>query len=593
MSKSMTQTVNMLYDLIKRDKKRGYDTTATITRVEGDTAWIHIPGGVDETPAKMTINAKPGDTVQVRVANGRAFLVGNASAPPTDNTVANQAVEKVVKTAKAVEFVQKAVEVVTRIAGNTAQYFWHTEAGTDTGVHITEIPQDEFLADPENGGGNLLARSNGVAVRDGLTELAQFSADGVVINRDGIPAFEVSATGTSESISYGYSKMITGTMTYDFVIVIPTGTSAISDILLRDVTYSFSVHLTYGTAASGSISSSVQYSYDGDQTITITAANAGGQHLCTVEVTVTINTPFFTAGLRRGTKAPFSAVIGRDLIASQSDQTVIGRYNKEDTGGDYVFVVGAGTDDSNRANALSVDWDGNVRAGNHVSGKVTDSVAHSYTVVNDQRNASFRIDADGTMGMYDHTNQTYVLRCTAGKSTVLSSPSGGATYVRGGGGTAGSVRINTSNHTDLYPVGSTTNANHRVSYFSMTNASTLLINAQANESTFRNYNIAASSSDIRLKKNVADTDVEALPIIEQIRMRQFDWKADDTHQSIGMIADEIEKIDPKLTIGGGYDENGTMNVKTIDTFYLIGYLVKALQELSEKVKELEADHGYH
>lgn len=360
MSKSMTQTVNMLYDLIKRDKKRGYDTTATITRVEDGVAWIHIPGGVDETPAKLTINAKPGDTVQARVANGRAFLVGNASAPPTDNTVANQAVERIVKTAKAVEFVQKAVEVVTRIAGNTAQYFWFTETGTDTGAHITEIPQDEFLADPENGGGNLLARSNGVAVRDGLTELAQFSADGVVINRDGLPAFEVSATGTTESISYGYSKMITGTMTYDFRLDIPTGTSAISDILLRDVTYSFSVHLTYGTAASGNISSSVQYSYDGSQTITITATNAGGQHLCAVEVTGTINTPFFTAGLRRGTKAPFSAVIGRDLIASQSDQTVIGRYNAEDTGGDYVFVAGAGTSDSNRANAISVGWNGEI-----------------------------------------------------------------------------------------------------------------------------------------------------------------------------------------------------------------------------------------
>lgn len=197
MSKSMTQTVNMLYDLIKRDKKRGYDTTATITRVEDGVAWIHIPGGVDETPAKLTINAKAGDTVQARVANGRAFLVGNASAPPTDNTVANQAVERIVKTAKAVEFVQKAVEVVTRIAGNTAQYFWMTETGTDTGAHITEIPQDEFLADPENGGGNLLARSNGVAVRDGLTELATFGASGVAIGQRSVCAAEVDANGLS------------------------------------------------------------------------------------------------------------------------------------------------------------------------------------------------------------------------------------------------------------------------------------------------------------------------------------------------------------------------------------------------------------
>ena len=58
------------------------------------------------------------------------------------------------------------------------------EEGTDTGVHITEVTQEEFLADPENGGGNLLARSNGIAVRDGLTELATFDADTVELGKN-------------------------------------------------------------------------------------------------------------------------------------------------------------------------------------------------------------------------------------------------------------------------------------------------------------------------------------------------------------------------------------------------------------------------
>lgn len=66
-------------------KTSAYDTVATVKRVEGNTAWVHIPGGVDETPAKMTINAHAGDTVQVRVGNGKAFLIGNATAPPTDD----------------------------------------------------------------------------------------------------------------------------------------------------------------------------------------------------------------------------------------------------------------------------------------------------------------------------------------------------------------------------------------------------------------------------------------------------------------------------------------------------------------------------
>lgn len=72
-------------------KTSAYDTQAVVKRIEGETAWVHIPGGVDETPVKLTIAAHEGDNVQVRVSGGRAFLVGNGSAPPTDDARANQA----------------------------------------------------------------------------------------------------------------------------------------------------------------------------------------------------------------------------------------------------------------------------------------------------------------------------------------------------------------------------------------------------------------------------------------------------------------------------------------------------------------------
>ena len=73
-----------------------------------------------------------------------------------------------------------------KIAGDTNQYFWFTGSGSDTGAHITETPQAQFIADPQNGGGNLLARSNGVAIRDGMTELATFGAYGANINENGV-----------------------------------------------------------------------------------------------------------------------------------------------------------------------------------------------------------------------------------------------------------------------------------------------------------------------------------------------------------------------------------------------------------------------
>ena len=66
----------------------GYYTPATVTRVEGDTAWVHIDGGVSETPVKLTIAAHAGDKVQVRVGGGTAWLTGNGSRPPTDDALA-------------------------------------------------------------------------------------------------------------------------------------------------------------------------------------------------------------------------------------------------------------------------------------------------------------------------------------------------------------------------------------------------------------------------------------------------------------------------------------------------------------------------
>lgn len=108
-------------------------------------------------------------------------------------------------------------------------------------------------------------------------------------------------------------------------------------------------------------------------------------------------------------------------------------------------------------------------------------------------------------------------------------------------------------------------------------------------STYSSKNITFSSSDIRLKKNVKPSTVAALALIDKIKVREFDWTDDreDKHQIIGMIADELEKIDPRFAVGGGFDENGLMSIKSVDTFYLVGYLVKAVQELSAKVKTLE------
>lgn len=96
-------------------------------------------------------------------------------------------------------------------------------------------------------------------------------------------------------------------------------------------------------------------------------------------------------------------------------------------------------------------------------------------------------------------------------------------------------------------------------------------------------------SDIRLKENIENSETDALETVNQMKVRQFDWKAQmgGWHQNIGFVADELEEIDPNLALGGGYDKNGEMDVKQINSPYLLNYAIKAIQELSAKVDEQE------
>ena len=100
----------------------------------------------------------------------------------------------------------------------------------------------------------------------------------------------------------------------------------------------------------------------------------------------------------------------------------------------------------------------------------------------------------------------------------------------------------------------------------------------------RKFYSGTAPSDIRLKENIENSEVNALELMNRMQVRQFDWKIGG-HQNIGFVADELEEIDPNLTLGGGYDENGGMDVKQINTPYLLNYAIKAIQELSEMVKK--------
>lgn len=193
----------------KKGPKPG-DTSGEVKRVEGNIAYVRFDGSEIDTPVNISHDVSVGDRIRVKVGDDhKAWTMGNISRPPTDDRVANVA-RRVASAASdtAVKAEEKAVEAennsesalssaeaavnysveARQIAGKTNQYFWHKESvdpeaeDDETGAHITEVPQEEW-EDPTSknyhSGGNLLARSNGIAVRAGLTEIGTFGLGGI------------------------------------------------------------------------------------------------------------------------------------------------------------------------------------------------------------------------------------------------------------------------------------------------------------------------------------------------------------------------------------------------------------------------------
>ena len=118
---NMNQIASDLYKFLTESdskKPKSYDTKAEVIRVEGKIAWVKIPGGEDETPVSLTTNAKPGDQVVARISGGRAWLLGNQTNPPTDDTVANVAVEQSNDAIEAAKVSQAAAEIAGEAANN-------------------------------------------------------------------------------------------------------------------------------------------------------------------------------------------------------------------------------------------------------------------------------------------------------------------------------------------------------------------------------------------------------------------------------------------------------------------------------------------
>ena len=286
-----------------------YDTPATVIRVEGDIVWVHIPGGVDETPVRHTIAAKPGDVVQIRVSGGSACIVGNETAPPTDDTKAEQAIKKA----------EEAGGTASNFVTDTKDgIFVHPKNNKDDGVMITDAI--EIIK-----GGLSLFRA---WVDNGLAKVRVGKADSGHTNIDSNGMRVYGGDGTEQLANIGYGE---GNDAGGGVADAPYYTFGIRNEHYPVGNYSFVEG--YNNRATGM------------------GTHAGGSGCEANE--------------------PWSFAHGMDLIADHTGQFVIGSFNASENK-PFIIGGGLLSDDpADRANIFTVDYDGVVWAAGGYDGLIT------------------------------------------------------------------------------------------------------------------------------------------------------------------------------------------------------------------------------
>lgn len=251
----------------------------------------------------------------------------------------------------------------------------------------------------------------------------------------------------------------------------------------------------------------------------------------------------------------------------------------------------------------------------------TDGIHHGKTGINDVTNTGFYLNDDGFI-IGDGTTQRYMRVTPDGTVYIHDNPfydqeesnvEDPSFFVEGPNknGNIGQVAITSSGITVSEKVGNTVTDKVHIS----SDGNVYVLNAtypaigssagtdgviqtlQVRISTTNQYlgirldggltfGVNLWQSDESLKKDIKNSKVDAISVINQILHRSFEWKRNGAKISNGYVAQELEKVIP----GSTYEveqADGT-SLKQIDSGAIIPYLSKAIQELSAKVDALEA-----
>lgn len=597
----MTDAIRELFELLAKKENNGSDYTGTITRVEGNTAYVRFTGSdIADTPVALSIGASEGDTVRVRVADGRAWLVGNDTAPPNDSSgVAYDLV-------RTNAYIQQLT--TERIQGEngwinllTGTFDYGAGALAWNGDHLT-VRGSITATTGQIGPWNI----NSASIYKGSSTWGSSASGAAYFGDSGISItnkFKVDASGNAT---------VSGTITAGAGSTIGPWAVSATAIYKTSATWGASGGRYFGDSGL-SLSDAFKVTAAGALTctganitgvITATTGKLGNWTLTANAITATANNAN-TGNVDRttGLQWPGNGVWAIAVGATNAGSWVTAPFRVNHKGEMYAAsgTIGPWTLNSSglsatvssvttqiypsyiylgssakSCNMTSEDFSLSSSAGtlSLTPSTVNITVPSGQAQVNVSCTSSTGrkgrlIVNDANFGLYDVGNSKWVLR----------SGNDGNTYITGK-----LYCIGTEDTTGRQPVQSNTAAAGLVSVLSADSSALVVRGRWGSTTAFSAKNFTLPSSDIRIKTDINKSKIHALDLIRQIDICEF--KKEGVYQPVGMIADWIEELDPLLTVGGGYDENGTMNIKSVDTFYLMGYVVKAIQELADKVSRV-------
>jgi hypothetical protein len=133
----------------------------------------------------------------------------------------------------------------------------------------------------------------------------------------------------------------------------------------------------------------------------------------------------------------------------------------------------------------------------------------------------------------------------------------------------------TATGTDLYLGSNTTTGDNQIVFYNPNG----LVGSISTSASVTQYN---TSSDERLKENITDAN-DAGDKIDAIKVRQYDWKADGSHQDYGMVAQELMTVAPEA-VSVPEDPEQMMGV---DYSKLVPMMLKEIQSLRARISQLE------